>query len=92
VSAGEGRTGHGAFKEVITPSRAIGGVISFNIGRDVVDPHAFIGAEVVEDRVALERQESLPEVAKALGVLEESLAGEPEATIFNVSSSEPWGN
>lgn len=81
-----------AFKEVIPPSRAVAGVISFDIGRDVVDPDAFIATEVFEDRAALERQESLPEVAKALGILEESLATEPEATIFNVSSSEPWGD
>ena len=44
-----------------------------------------------EDQAALERQEQLPEVAKALGVLETSLVAEPEATIFRVSSSEPWG-
>ena len=52
----------------------------------------FIATEVFEDRAALERHESLPEVAAVLGVLEESLAAEPEATIFNVSSSEPWGD
>lgn len=80
-----------AFQEVIPPSRAVGGVVSFDIGRDVGDPDAFIATEVFEDRAALERQESLPEVAKVLGILEESLASEPEATIFNVSSSEPWG-
>jgi hypothetical protein len=33
----------------------------------------------------------LPEVAKTLAVLEQSLAAEPEATIFHVSSSEPHG-
>jgi quinol monooxygenase YgiN len=81
-----------AFKDVIPPSRAMGGVLSFDIGRDVVDSDAFIATEVFEDRAALERQELLPEVAKALGVLDESLATEPEATIFNVSSSEPWGD
>ena len=81
-----------AFEEVIPPSRAVDGVVSFDIGRDVADPDAFIATEVFEDRAALERQESLPEVANALRVLEESLATEPEATIFNVSSSEPWGD
>ena len=81
-----------AFEAVIPPSPAVDGVVSFDIGRDVADPDAFIATEVFEDRAALERQESLPEVANALGVLEEPLATEPEATIFNVSSSEPWGD
>ena len=80
-----------ALKEVIAPSRALDGVISFDIGRDVADADSFIATEVFTDRTALERQESLPEVAKTLGILEGSLAAEPEATIFDVSSSEPWG-
>ncbi len=80
-----------AFKEVIPPSRAVPGVISFDIGRDVSDPHAFIATEVFEDRAALDHQESLPEVKKTLRILENSLADVPEATIYHVSSSEPWG-
>lgn len=80
-----------AFKEVIGPSRKVDGVVNFDIGRDVADPNSFIATEVFDDRAALERQESLPEVAKTLAILEESLAAEPEATIFHVSSSEPWG-
>ena len=80
-----------AFEEVIGPSRTVDGVISFDIARDLADPDSFIAIEVFEDRAALERQESLPEVAKTLAVLEQSLAAEPEATIFHVSSSEPWG-
>ena len=80
-----------AFKEVIAPSRKLAGVVSFDIGRDVSDPNSFIATEVFNDRAALDRQESLPEVAKTLGVLEGSLVAEPEATIFHVSSSEPWG-
>lgn len=78
-----------ALKAVVPPSRALDGVISFDIGRDVTDPDVFIATEVFEDRAALDRQESLPEVARALGVLEQSLAAEPAATIFHVSSSEP---
>jgi hypothetical protein len=37
------------------------------------------------------RQEALPVVQKTMGLLEDLLADEPEATIFHVSSSEPWG-
>jgi quinol monooxygenase YgiN len=80
-----------AFKEVVAASRTVDGVVNFDIGRDVSDPNSFIATEVFADRAALDRQESLPEVAKTLGILEESLAAEPEATIFHVSSSEPWG-
>lgn len=80
-----------AFKEVIPPSRTVPGVISFDIGRDVSDPDTFIATEVFEDRAALERQGSLPEVTQALRVLEGSLAHAPEATIYHVSFSEPWG-
>lgn len=80
-----------AFEEVIAPSRTVDGVISFDIARDLADPDSFIATEVFEDRAALDRQESLPEVDKTLAVLEKSLAGAPEATIFHVSSSEPHG-
>lgn len=80
-----------ALKEVIAPSRALDGVVTFDIARDLADPNSFIAIEVFEDRAALDRQESQQEVANALAVLEESLAAEPEATIFHVSSSEPHG-
>ena len=66
------------------PAGALPGTISFDIGRDVADSDSFIATEVFEDQAALERQEQLPEVAKALGVLETSLVAEPEATIFRV--------
>ncbi|MGH2746872.1 MAG: putative quinol monooxygenase [Actinomycetota bacterium] len=80
-----------AFQEVVAPSRGVNGVINFDIARDITDPDSFIATEVFEDRTALERQESLPEVGKTLALLEESLAAEPEATIYDVSSAEPWG-
>lgn len=73
------------------PSRAVDGVISFDIGRDVSNPDSFIATEVYANRAALERQESLREVAKTLEIVEGSVAAEPEATVFHVSSSEPWG-
>jgi len=80
-----------AFEEVIAPSRGVDGVISFDIARDLTDPDSFIATEVFEDRAALDRQEALPEVKETLAVLEQSLAAEPEATVFHVSSSEPHG-
>ena len=80
-----------AFKEVIAASRPLKGVINFDIGRDLADPNAFVATEVFEDKAALDRQEALSEVQRTISLLGEVAAGDPEATIFNVSSSEPWG-
>src|SRR3989304_3290395 len=81
-----------AFRDMIAPSRNADGVINFDIGRDLSDPDSFVAVEVFEDRAALERQESLPEVQKTIAFLEEVVAAAPEATVFHVSSSEPWGD
>lgn len=80
-----------AFRRVIAPSRQVEGVVSFDIARDLADPHAIVAVEVFEDEAALARQESLPVVQETIGLLGELLAGEPEATVFHVSSSAPWG-
>ena len=80
-----------AFERVVAPSRAVDGVVSFDVARDVADPNAFVATEVFEDRAALERQEALPEVADVLGLLQDALAAPPEATVFHVSSAEPHG-
>lgn len=77
--------------DVVGPSRTIDGVINFDIGRDLTDPNSFVATEVFEDRAALDRQEAQPEVEKVLAVLGDLVAAEPEATLFHVSSSEPWG-
>ncbi len=79
-----------AFRDVITASRALDGVIAFDIARDLNDPDTIIATEVFKDRATLTRQEQLPAVQKAIGMLEQVLAGAPEATVFHVSSSEPW--
>lgn len=79
-----------AFKEVIAASRALKGVISFDIGRDLADPNSFVATEVFEDKAALDRQEALAEVQKTIKLLGEIAASAPEATIFHVASSEPW--
>jgi quinol monooxygenase YgiN len=81
-----------AFHEVVAPSREVEGVVSFDIGQDITDPDSIIATEVFEDRAALGRQESLPVVQKTIGLLQDFHAAEPEATIFHVSSSEPWGS
>lgn len=80
-----------ALVAVVEPSRATPGVITFDIAQDITDPNTFIAIEVFEGKDALARQESLPQVAQVLALLPESVAAEPEATIFEVSSSAPWG-
>lgn len=80
-----------AFQSVVAPSRKVQGAVHFDIARDVTDPNSFIATEVFEDRAALERQEALAEVQKVIALLPNVLAADPEATIYNVSSSEPWG-
>lgn len=80
-----------AFKAVIAPSLRVEGVINFDIAQDIAEPNSLIATEVFKDRAALERQESLPEVKSIINQLPEFLAAEPEATIYNVSSSQPWG-
>ena len=80
-----------AMEAVIAPSRALDGVVSFDVGRDLTNPNSFIATEVFEDRDALDRQESQAEVERVLALLGDSLVAEPEATIFHVSSSEPHG-
>src|SRR5689334_20178327 len=78
-----------AFRSVVTPSRAIAGVISFDVGRDVDDQNVFIATEVFEDAAARERQELLAEVAAVMTLLPNALAAPPEATLFEVATSAP---
>src|ERR1700674_5040424 len=93
VTCQPGKTEHAlaVFEPVIAPSRALDGVIHFDIARDIADPNSIVAVEVFEDRAALDRQESLPEVAKVMDLLPQVVAAAPEATIFQVSSSEPYG-
>ncbi|MBW7885516.1 MAG: antibiotic biosynthesis monooxygenase [Caldilineaceae bacterium] len=80
-----------AFAAVIAPSQRIEGVLHFDIAQDLADPNSLIATEVFEDRAALARQEALPEVQTVIEQLPAFLAAAPEATVYNVSSSEPWG-
>ena len=90
VTCQPGKTEHalGLFEPVIAPSRAVPGVISFDVARDIADPNSIIAVEVFEDKAAQQRQESLAEVAKVLEALPQLVAAPPEATIFHVASTE----
>lgn len=78
------------FEKVVGASRALKGVISFDIGRDITDRNSFIATEVFDDRAALDRQEALPEVKDTVAMLGEVLAGAPEAMVYDIRSATPW--
>lgn len=81
-----------AMKAVVAPSRALPGVIHFDVAVDATDPNALIAVEVFEDRAAMDGQESQPEVAKVVGLIEGgAVADPPEWTIYEVASSESPG-
>ena len=78
-----------AMTAIIASSRAMRGVINFDVGRDITDPDSFIATEVYDDREAMDRQEAQPEVAKLFDLIGAgALAGPPEWTIYEVASVE----
>jgi quinol monooxygenase YgiN len=71
--------------DIIPGARATDGVINLDIARTLEDPDSFIATAVYEDGTALERQESRPEVHRAMAIFPDLLAGPPERTIFDAS-------
>jgi quinol monooxygenase YgiN len=71
--------------EIIPAARATEGVINFDIARTLDDPNSFIATAVYDDGAALERQESAPEVHRAMAIFPDSLVAPPERTIFDAS-------
>ena len=71
--------------EIIPAARATEGVINFDIARTLDDPDSFIATVVYNDGAALERQESAPEVHRAMAIFPDSLVAAPERTIFDAS-------
>jgi quinol monooxygenase YgiN len=57
-----------ALVAIVTPARATPGVISLDIARDLLEPDAFIATRIYEDGAALERQESAPDVHRAMAM------------------------
>ena len=74
-----------ALAAIIAPARATKGVMHLDIARDLLDPDSFIATALYENGAALERQESLPQVARVMAMLPESLVAPPERTIFDAS-------
>jgi quinol monooxygenase YgiN len=78
-----------AMADVARAARGLPGVIHFDVARDLLDSDALIATEVFEDRAAMEREEALAEVGKVVELMQTgALTGEPEWTIYEVSSSE----
>jgi quinol monooxygenase YgiN len=71
--------------EIIPGARATDGVINFDIASSVDNPDSFIATGVYDDSAALERQESAPEVHRAMAIFPDSLVAPPERTIFDAS-------
>jgi quinol monooxygenase YgiN len=76
-----------ALRDVVAPARAVEGVISFDIARDLTDPNAFIATEVFQDEAARERQESLPQVGAVMSLLPSSIISPPEVTVYRASEA-----
>jgi quinol monooxygenase YgiN len=74
-----------ALAAIPATARATQGVVSLDIARDLLDPDAFVATGIYEDGAALERQESAPEVHKAMAMFAESLAAAPERTLYDAS-------
>jgi quinol monooxygenase YgiN len=72
-----------ALAAIIPAARATQGVISFDIAGDLLDPDSFVATGIYEDGAALERQESAPEVHKAMAMFAEGLAAPPDRTIYD---------
>jgi quinol monooxygenase YgiN len=55
-----------AIAAVEAPSRALPGVVHFDVARSLTEPNTFVVVEVFSDREALARQNAQPEVAALL--------------------------
>lgn len=70
---------------IASASRELEGVISFDIGRDLLDPDSFVATEVFQDSTVLGRQQELPQVAEARDVLANAVAAPPETVMYEIS-------
>jgi quinol monooxygenase YgiN len=74
-----------ALAAIIPGARATKGVIKLDIARDLLDSDFFIATGVYEDGAALERQESTPEVHRAMATFADLLAAPPDRRIYDAS-------
>jgi quinol monooxygenase YgiN len=74
-----------ALTAIIPGARGTKGVVKLDIARDLSDPYAFVATGVYEDGAALERQESAPEVQRAVALFADALAAPPDRRIYDAS-------
>ena len=80
-----------ALSAIVLRARATQGVISLDIARDLLDPDSFVATGIYEDGAALARQESAPEVHRAMAMFPEALAAPPDRTIYDASRDPELG-
>jgi quinol monooxygenase YgiN len=69
------------------PSRALPGVVSFDVARSLTDPNSFVAIEVFEDRDALDRQNAQAEVAKLIDLMGSgAITSDYEFTVWETST------
>jgi quinol monooxygenase YgiN len=74
-----------ALAAIVAGARATQGVVSLDIAGDLLDRDAFVATGIYEDGAALERQESAPEVHRAMAMFGEALQAPPERTLYDAS-------
>jgi quinol monooxygenase YgiN len=74
-----------ALAAIVPGARATQGVISLDIARDLLEPGSFVATGVYEDTAAIERQESAPEVRRAMAMFSGALAAPPDRKIYEAS-------
>ncbi len=75
-----------AIAAVEAPSRALPGVVHFDVARSVTQPATFLAFEVFTDRDAFDRQNARPEVAHLLALLRDGASvGELEWAMWEAS-------
>ena len=74
-----------ALAAIVRGARTTQGVISLDIARDLLEPDSFVATGVYEDSAAIERQESAPEVHKAMAMFSAALVAPPDRKIYEAS-------
>lgn len=78
-----------AIAAVEAPSRALPGVVHFDVARSLTDPNTFVVTEVFEDRAAWHRQNTQAEVADVLRLADSgALVGGLEWTMWDATVTE----
>jgi quinol monooxygenase YgiN len=78
------------FRALIRASRAVPGVVDFDILPDPERPGRYVSIEVYADQSALDRQSKLPELEAVMSAFDDLLSHPARGTKHQVNASEPW--